>query len=66
MLFGDSRINFFKISWLDCEIYANNQYKKRNMITIVFSVQSVKITFILFKCHRSIDNSIDFYLFILS
>ena len=34
--------------------------------SIYFSVQSVKITFILFKFHRSIDNSYDFYLFILS
>ena len=30
------------------------------------SAQSVMITFILFKRHRSIDNSIEFYLFILS
>ena len=29
-----------------------------------FSVQRVKITFILFKCHRSIDNSNHFYLFV--
>ena len=28
-----------------------------------FNVQSVKITFILFKYHRSIDNSIDFIFF---
>ena len=31
-----------------------------------FSIQSVKITFILYKCHRFIDNASDFYLFILS
>ena len=31
-----------------------------------FSAQSVMITFILFKRHRSIDNSTEFYLFILS
>ena len=30
-----------------------------------FNVQSVKITSKVFKCHRSIDNSNDFYLYIL-
>ena len=64
MFFGDSRINFFKNSWLDCEQYVKNQYKKGTPSQL-FSVQSVKITFIFFKWHRSIDNSIDFYLFIL-
>ena len=30
------------------------------------SVQNLKIKFVLFKCHRSISNSNDFYLFILT
>ena len=35
---------------------------KKNKIN---TVRGVKITFILFKCHRSIDSSIDFYHFIV-
>ena len=53
MFFGDSRINFLKISWLSCEQYAKNQYKKGTRSQL-FSLQSVKITFILFNCHRSL------------
>ena len=30
-----------------------------------FNVQSVTMTFILFKCHRPIDNSTNFYLILL-
>ena len=46
MFFENLRINFFKISWLDCEQYGKNHYKKR-MQSILLRVQSVKITFIL-------------------
>ena len=52
------RIRFFKVSWLDCEQYGKNPYKKKER-NQQFSVQSV-ITFILFKCHRYTVNSIDF------
>ena len=65
VFFGNLRIRFFKISSLDCEQYGKNQYKKKER-NQKFTVQRVKITFILSKCHRSIDNSIDFYLFSLS
>ena len=65
MFFGNLRIRYFWISWLNCEQYGKNQYKKKEH-NQQFSVQSVMTTFILFKCHRSIDNSTDFYLFILS
>ena len=65
MFFGNSRVRFLKISWLDCGQCGKNQYKKKehNQHSSVFSV---KITLILFKCHRSIDNSNNFYLLILS
>ena len=53
MFFANSSI-FFLIMWLNCKQYGKN------------GVRSVKITFILFKFHRSIDNFNDFYLFILS
>ena len=42
-----------------------NQYEKKEH-NQQFSVQKVMITFILFKSHRMIHNSIDFCLFILS
>ena len=29
MFFANSRIRVFKISWLDCEQYGKNQYKKQ-------------------------------------
>ena len=61
MFFGNSRISFLKISWVDCEQYGKNQYKKGTQLTR-FSVVSIKIIFILFICHRSFDNPIDFYL----
>ena len=57
--------NFFKISWLNCEQYRKNQYKKKEH-NQQSNVQSAMITFLLFKYHRSIDNSIDFLSFILS
>ena len=57
MFFGDLRINLFKMSWLNCKKCAKNQYKKGTRSQL-FSVQSVKITFTLFKCDRSIGNSI--------
>ena len=28
MFFGSLRIRFFETSWLDCEQYGKNQYKK--------------------------------------
>ena len=49
---------------LDCEQYGKNQYKKKEH-NQQFSVESVLVTFILFKCHRTIDNSIHFYLFVM-
>ena len=52
---------FCKISYFDCEQYGKNQYKKKKhkQHCSMFKV----ITFIIFKCHRSIDNFIDFYFF---
>ena len=52
----------FLICWLDCELNGKYQYKKKehNQHSSMFSV---KITFILFKCHGSADNVNDFYLF---
>ena len=47
----------------NCEQYGSMERintRKRN--TAQFSVQSVKITFMLFKSHRSIDIPIDFFL----
>ena len=29
MFFGNSKIRFFKTSWLDCEQYGENHYKKK-------------------------------------
>ena len=60
-----SRIRFFKISWLGYEQYEKNQYK-RNGQNQQFIVQSVMMTFTLFNCQRSIDNSIDFDLYFYS
>ena len=37
MFFGNSRIRFFKIIWLHCEQYGNNQYK-HNQYSSVFKV----------------------------
>ena len=34
--------------------------QEKGMQSTQFSIQSVKMTFISFKCHRSIDNSNDF------
>ena len=48
MFFENLRIIFFKISWLDCEQYGKNHYKKRTQ-SILLRVQSVKITFILLE-----------------
>ena len=30
MFFGNSKIRFFKISWLDCDQYGKESYKKKN------------------------------------
>ena len=40
MFFGNSRIRFFQTSWLDCEQYGQNQYKKKehNEHSSVFNV----------------------------
>ena len=59
------RIRFLQISWLNYEQYEKNHYKKEEH-SQQFSVQSVKITFKCFKYHKSIDNSNDSDLFILS
>ena len=74
MFFGNSRIKFSSIIWLDCEPYGNNQYKKKehNQHSSVFKefksnnslAKLRKLTFILFKFHISIDKSIDFYFFL--
>ena len=61
MFFANSRKRFFKSSWLDCEQYGKNQYKKKNKINIVRCLKCT-INFILFKCYRSNDNSNYFYL----
>ena len=76
MFFGNSRIKFSSIIWLDCEPYGNNQYKKKehNQHSSVFKefksnnslAKLRKLTFILFEFHISIDKSIDFYFFLLS
>ena len=42
MFFGNLRIRFFKISWLDCE-----KYQEKGTQSTKFSVQIVKITLIL-------------------
>ena len=65
MYFRNLRIRFFKLVGSFVSNMERINARKRNTINIV-SVQSVKVTFILFKCHRFIDNSNDFYLFILS
>ena len=59
MLFGDSRKRFLKLVGLN----VNNMQKintNKGTQAPLFSIQSVKVTFKLFKCHRSIDNSIGF------
>ena len=40
MFFENSRLRFFKISWLICEQYGKNQYKKKedNNHSSVFKV----------------------------
>ena len=60
----NSRIISFHISWIYCKQYWQNHYKKRNTIK---TVQCTKhyINFILFKCHKFINNSTDFHFFIL-
>ena len=63
------RIRFFQNSWLDCEQYEKNQWKEpmqEKGTQSTASVQSVMLTFILFKRHSFIDNSTDFYLFTLT
>ena len=50
---------FFLINWLHCE----QQGKGRE--STYLCIQKVEITFILFKFHRSIDNSNGFYIFVL-
>ena len=52
MFFENSRIRFFKISWLDYEQYGKNQYKKKNTINIQFNLQRVKIIFK--ECQKTI------------
>ena len=51
--------------WLDWEQYGTNQCKT-NQHNQQFSVQSIIIIFVFFKCHIFIDNFIDFYLFMLA
>ena len=57
MFFEDSRIRFLKL----VSLIVNNMQKinaTNRTQSPMFSNQSVKVTFKLFKCHRSIDNSI--------
>ena len=42
------------------EQHGNNQYNKKGTQATWVNVQSVKVTFGLFKSHKSIDNSTDF------
>ena len=51
MFFLKFESNFLLGWWLDCEQCGKNQYKKKGH-NQQFSVQSVMITFTLFKCHR--------------
>ena len=46
--------DFFLTSWLNCEQYGKKQYKKKE-----------RITFILFKFYRSIDNFIHFSFYLV-
>ena len=62
--FGNSIIRFLKLVGLIVNNMEWINTRKRNTTTKI-SVQSVKIIFILFRCHRSTDNWIDLYLFIL-
>ena len=61
MFFANSRKRFFKSSWLNCEQYGKNQYKKKNKINIVRCLKYM-INSILLKCYRSNDKSNYFYL----
>ena len=54
-LIRNLRVRFFQISWLNYEQYGKKQCKKKEHNQQCS--ESVKITFILFKCHRSSDNS---------
>ena len=66
MFFTGSTLRFFNYVGTIVNNMERINTRKRNTINTVQSVQSVNITFVLLKCYRSIDNSIEFYLFILS
>ena len=59
MFFGDSRIRFLKLVGLIVNNMQRINTTNRTQ-SPMFSNQSVKVTFKLFKCHRSINNSIGF------
>ena len=60
IFFENARIRFFK---LVISIVNNTEIvQETGTKSAQFSVQNVTITFILFKFHRSIDNSNNFYL----
>ena len=65
MFFTGSRLRFF-IMLARLRTIWKGSIQERKTINTVQSVQSVNVIFILRKCYRSIDNSIEFYLFILS
>ena len=60
MFLGKTILNKLALMWA---IWKKSVQKKGDN---KFDVQNVTIAFMLFKYHRSIDNSIYFYLFILS
>ena len=65
MFFRNLRARLFKLVASIVNNMERINLRKKDTTNVV-SLQSVKVTFILFECHRSIDNSNDIYLFILS
>ena len=64
MFFQNSSIRYFLISWVNCEQYGKNQYKKGTKST-QFSVQSLKITFvslifIFLSCREKVHDNKEF------
>ena len=59
MFFGDSRIRFIKLVGLIVN-YMQKINTSKGTQSPLFSVQSVKVTFKLLKCRRSIHNFIGF------
>ena len=53
MFFRNSIIRFFNISWLNCEQFPKNQYKKKEQKQNSSVFKVLKITFILFNHENS-------------